>query len=204
MIHPSTELRLINPTVGYGVVATSFIPKGTITWVMDKLDRSFSEKQIANLGAAYQATLKKYCFRDQKGRYILCWDLGRYVNHSFAPNCLTTAYDFELAVRDIEKGEQLTNHYGYLNLEPMYLLSDDGLSEQLVSPQDLLKHAQEWDVQLHDAFQSVQAVPQVLENYLTDHMRKKIEAITSQKKKIDSIAKCYFDSSQSKTRRRHG
>lgn len=38
MIHPNTELKFISNQVGYGVVATSFIPAGTITWVLDKLD----------------------------------------------------------------------------------------------------------------------------------------------------------------------
>lgn len=37
MIHPDTEVRFINPEKGYGLVATKFIPKGTITWVQDDL-----------------------------------------------------------------------------------------------------------------------------------------------------------------------
>lgn len=41
MIHPHTELKHINNEVGYGVVATKFIPAGTITWVLDKLDQEF-------------------------------------------------------------------------------------------------------------------------------------------------------------------
>ena len=42
MIHPKTELQFINKEIGYGVVATEFIPAGTITWVLDKLDREFT------------------------------------------------------------------------------------------------------------------------------------------------------------------
>ena len=37
MIHPSTELRFINDEIGYGVVATRFIPKGTIVWALTNL-----------------------------------------------------------------------------------------------------------------------------------------------------------------------
>ena len=33
MIHPHSELRFFSPEVGWGVYATRFIPKGTITWV---------------------------------------------------------------------------------------------------------------------------------------------------------------------------
>lgn len=32
MIHPAMELKHISEEIGYGVVATAFIPAGTITW----------------------------------------------------------------------------------------------------------------------------------------------------------------------------
>jgi hypothetical protein len=51
MIHPDTELRFINEKIGHGVVATKFIPKGTITWVLDKLDRVFTSIRTATLRA---------------------------------------------------------------------------------------------------------------------------------------------------------
>ena len=31
------------------------------------------------------------------------------VNHSFKSTCMSTAYDFEIAIRDIYPGEQLTD-----------------------------------------------------------------------------------------------
>ena len=31
MIHPDSELRFINPIIGYGLFATSVIPRGTLT-----------------------------------------------------------------------------------------------------------------------------------------------------------------------------
>ena len=99
MIHPHTELRFINNEIGYGVVATEFIPAGTITWVQDKLDREFLPEEVGSLDPIYQSILDTYTFRNRVGNYILCWDNARYVNHSFNSNCLTTAYDFEIAVR---------------------------------------------------------------------------------------------------------
>lgn len=86
MIIPWTELKLINNEVGYGVVATRFIPKGTITWVFDKLDREFTPLQVEEMDGIYKDILSKYCFRNSKGNHILCWDNGRYVNHSFHSN----------------------------------------------------------------------------------------------------------------------
>jgi hypothetical protein len=46
MIHPDTELRFINNIIGYGVVAKNFIPKGTITWVQDDLDKIYNPEDI--------------------------------------------------------------------------------------------------------------------------------------------------------------
>ena len=74
MIHPHTELRFINYEIGYGVVATQFIPKGTITWAYDELDRSFTPAQVYAMDPVYQEILRKYCYRDNKGNHVLCWD----------------------------------------------------------------------------------------------------------------------------------
>ena len=112
MIHPKTELRLISDEIGYGVVAKEFIPAGTITWALDELDREFTPEHVKKMNPFYQNILETYCYRNNKGNLVLCWDYGRYVNHSFKSNCLSTAYDFEIAIRDIEAGEELTDDYG--------------------------------------------------------------------------------------------
>jgi hypothetical protein len=61
MIHPHTELRFISPELGYGVFARRFIPKGTITWALDALDRSFSPSQVSAMAPLYREILDKYC-----------------------------------------------------------------------------------------------------------------------------------------------
>jgi hypothetical protein len=112
MLHPHTELRFINDRIGYGVVATCLIPRGTITWVRDDLDRAFSAAQVAQMAPLYHAIVAKYCFVDARGNFILCWDLARYLNHACDPTCRSAGYDFELAMRDILPGEELTDDYG--------------------------------------------------------------------------------------------
>jgi hypothetical protein len=116
VIHPDTDLRPVDPRVGLGVVATKRIPKGTITWVHDDLDQSFSAEQVSGLGPLFQRTLDKYSYRDGAGRYVLCWDHARFVNHSCNPTCMAPAFDMEIALRDIEPGEQLTGDYATYNL----------------------------------------------------------------------------------------
>ncbi len=120
MIHPATELRFISEEIGYGVFAREPIPRGTILWVLCRLDMIFTPKEVAAFPPPYQPVLEQYSYIDAEGRVILCWDHGRYVNHSCEPAMLAVGGDFEIAVRDIAADEQVTCEYGHLNLiEPM-------------------------------------------------------------------------------------
>ena len=49
MIHPHTELKPINPVIGFGVFATASIPRGTIIWSPDPLDRVLTRAELAVL-----------------------------------------------------------------------------------------------------------------------------------------------------------
>ena len=153
MIHSNTELRFISPEIGFGVVATKLILKGTITWVFDSLDQIISLPALQQLDPLQKVFLEKYCYRDQHGDYVLCGDHARFVNHSFRSSCVSTAYDCELAVRDIQPGEELTDDYGYLNpSEPFDCLPEPGSPRTQVLPDDLLNFRAEWDAQLLEAF----------------------------------------------------
>lgn len=194
MIHPDTELKFINPIIGYGVVATRFIPKGTITWALDKLDRTFTENDVKKMGPLYEDIIEKYCYRDNKGRFVLCWDIARYVNHSFNSNCISTAYEFEIAVRDIYPGDQLTDDYGYLNLtDPFDCIPENGSERKRVMPDDLLTFHKVWDEKLLDAFKTFQSVNQPLKVFLPSEIQQKASDIALGKAKMDSILNCYFD-----------
>lgn len=193
MIHPNTELQFINKEVGYGVVATAFIPAGTITWVLDKLDREFSRKELDALEPIYQNILDTYTFRDNKGRYILCWDNARYVNHSFNSNCLTTAYDFEIAIRDIAIGEQLTDDYGYLNIPTPFRGMDEGTRRKVVYPDDLLKYYKLWDKKLQSVFHKILHLPQPLQPLIPDQLWKKVTQVALGKSEMESIINNYYN-----------
>ena len=163
MIHPHTRLQFISEAVGHGVVATERIPKGTITWAKDPLDQTLDQEAVDALGPPFRPMLDHFTYRDNQGRYVLCWDHGRYINHSAFPNCITTAYDFEIAVRDIEPNEQLTNDYGFLNLEyPFESFPEPGTDRRLILPDDLMRHYDRWDQQLQNAFPHFNAVEQAL------------------------------------------
>lgn len=193
MIHPSTEIRFISPEKGYGVVAKEFIPKGTITWVQDKLDMVFDKQKIEELGEAYAGIIDTYCFRDNQGNHILCWDIARFVNHSFNSNCLTTPYNFEIAIRDIQIGEELTDDYGYLNItEPFEGIPEDSF-RHIVYPDDLTRYHKIWDEKIADAMVFLQDVNQPLMNFLNDTTQVKIKAILMGELEMESILTCYYD-----------
>jgi uncharacterized protein len=200
MIHPKTELRFISKEVGYGVFATDFIPAGTITWVMDKLDREFRPEEFFAMDLVYQNIIDTYTFRNNIGNYILCWDHGRFVNHSFNSNCLTTAYDFEIAIRDILPGEQLTDDYGYLNIKDPFTAVDEGTERKIVYPDDLVRYYKVWDAQILKVFGKINTYEQPLRVLIKDELWDKVQKIIAGKQQIDSILNNYYDDPVLKTK----
>jgi uncharacterized protein len=200
MIHPKTELRFISNEVGYGVFATDFIPAGTITWVLDKLDREFRPEEFFAMDLVYQNIIDTYTFRNNIGNYVLCWDHGRFVNHSFNANCLTTAYDFEIAIRDILPGEQLTDDYGYLNIKDPFTAEDEGTERKIVYPDDLVRYYKVWDAQILKVFGKINAYEQPLRVLIKDELWDKVQKIIAGKQQIDSILNNYYDDPVLKTK----
>jgi hypothetical protein len=117
MIHPDTALVPISPEIGLGVVATRRIPMGTIMWVRDDLDVVVPPHVVARLDPLRWPVFDKYAFSDPDGNRILCWDHARFVNHSCEPNLLGVGMDLEIAMRDIEAGEELLDDYRNLYLD---------------------------------------------------------------------------------------
>jgi SET domain-containing protein len=190
MLHPDTEVRWISEEIGCGIVATCDIPKGTVTWVMDPLDRLFDSQQVAALPDRCRETLYKYSYRNRDGRYVFCWDNTRFMNHSFNPNCITTAYNFELAVRDIAEGEELTNDYGSLNILEPFHASDEGTERKIVYPDDLTRHFKQWDKKLECAFKRVHLVEQPLRELLSEAQWETACRIAEKHTPMDSILNC--------------
>ena len=186
MVHPDTELRYVNDSIGWGVFASRALPKGTIVWALDPLDQRFTAAQIATLPAHAQAALEKYSYIDARGRHILCWDHGRFFNHSCAANCLSLGYDFELAVRDIAAGEELTDDYGTLNpLAPFPCLCGAASCRGVVQPDDFARLGDRWNRRARDAFFLIPTVAQPLWNVLSE--RADIEAALADPNRVRPI-----------------
>ncbi len=111
MIIPWVQIVWISDVKGYGLVATRSIPKGTVTFVQDGLDIVISEDAYDKIDPGLLEHIEKYSYEDYLGNRIVSWDLAKYMNHDDNANTLTTGYGFEVAVRDIEAGEELTDDY---------------------------------------------------------------------------------------------
>ena len=193
MIHPHTRVQFVNDNIGMGLFATHLIPKGTIIWCLDKFDQIFSPDQVAKMPANYQDILDVYSFRNEKGEYVLCWDNTKYINHSSNSNCLTTAFQYEIAIRDIHPGEQLFNDYGYLKLtHSMQVEPEEGSDRTEVHPDDLLTYYNEWDDQLKDAYRFLKEVKQPLKKILSPELWKDAIEVSNEKKEMASIILNYF------------
>jgi len=192
MMHPDTEIQFISNEIGYGVVATKLIPKGSITWVQDELDQVYTPLQISKMREISRQMIDKYSFRNNKGNFVLCWDKSKYVNHSFRSNCLSTAYDFEVAVRDIYPGEELTDDYGYLNVTEAFKPKDEGTSRSTVYPDDLVHFHKEWDTQLADTFEYIKRVNQPLMPLIPDNIQQKLKLILEGREQLDSLISLYY------------
>lgn len=163
MLHPHTELRFVSEAIGYGVFATRLIPRGTITWVHDELDVVLSPARLASMPALYQGFVEKYGYTDGKGCTVLCWDNGRFVNHSCNASCRAAGFDFEIAVRDILPGEELTDDYGSLNAsEPFACLCGEVSCRHWVGQGDFERYGPQWDALVGESFPDLGRVSQPL------------------------------------------
>jgi len=164
MIHPDTRIYFISDAVGVGVVAKKLIPQGTLVWVRDPLDRELSAEEVASLPQVTRDFSLTYMYRNALGKYVLLWDHGKYVNHSFNSNCMPTPYGFDIALRDIQAGEELTEDYGLLNIIEDFKPEPEGSLQNrgVVRGDDLARMAPQWDLLLAPALKRIPLVEQPL------------------------------------------
>ncbi|NDP27404.1 MAG: SET domain-containing protein [Flavobacterium sp.] len=192
MIHPNTEVRFISKEKGYGVVATRLIPRGTITWVQDDLDQIFTREKIENLNPHIKKYLDTYSFTNKNGEMVLCWDNGKFVNHSFNPSCFSIPYDFEIAIRDIYPHEELTDDYGYLNVEQPFHAVDENTFRKSVYPDDILNFYKEWDVVIKENAPKVLELEQSLITLIPANTWKEFVNAVHNPNSMRSILECHY------------
>jgi len=182
VIHPKTELRHVSDTVGYGVFATEFIPQGTIVYVKDSLEIEVSEEDYHKHSKAVQDIIEKYSYIDERGYRIISWDFAKYVNHSCDSNTISTGYGFEIAIRDIQPGEQITDEYGIFNLDfSMGCSCGSSNCRKKISPTDFETYNSLWDEKITHALSKLKSVSQPLYGMIENGCRTELENYLNKK-----------------------
>ncbi len=176
MIHPNTQLRYIGEPIGSGVFASTDIPEGTIVYVKDSLELVITPTDYLMHDFSMKEVIDKYSYIDENGNRIVSWDFAKYVNHCCNCNTISTGYGFEMAIRDIKEGEQITDEYGIFNLDSeMTLMCGEQGCRKVIRPEDFDDHYQEWDKKIRGSIGKLFEVEQPLMPFIEEKTRKELD-----------------------------
>ena len=173
---------------GQGLFAAQGIPKGTriIQYIGARIPKEESVERLAQGNTYIFAFNERY---DIDGKTLK--NKARYINHSCEPSCRSAGYDFELAVRDIQPGEELTDDYGSLNLEYDFRCAcATAACRRTIHPDDLLTYAEQWDQIVAEPFRLMPTVAQPLWPLVKD--KEILEAVLACRMTIASCRENYY------------
>ncbi|MFA5956471.1 SET domain-containing protein [Hyphomicrobium sp.] len=108
----------VSDIAGIGLFAAEDIPKGTETWrFMGDFDRLLTEDEIESLPEVARANLLDHVYlHEASGKFVLCADNARFMNHADIPNTEGVhepgeIEGYDIATRDILAGEEITCDY---------------------------------------------------------------------------------------------
>lgn len=97
---------------GHGLFATTPIPRGTlIDHRCDRCKVICTRQQLETMSPGEQDKVLEHTYTTDTGDVILDCSIGRYMNHSCNANVLESDGGFDIAVRDIPAGEEVTCDY---------------------------------------------------------------------------------------------
>lgn len=188
MIHPNTELKFISPQVGYGVFATEDIQEGTIVYVKDSLELVVTPTDYLMHGQEMKEVIDKYSYIDQAGNRIVSWDFAKYVNHCCNCNTISTGYGFEIAIRNIHKGEQITDEYGIFNLDKeMVLVCGESGCRKRIAPSDFDNYYRDWDDKIKRSITKLFEVEQPLLPFIDEGTRHELDEFFTKPESYKSV-----------------
>jgi hypothetical protein len=103
---------------GIGLFAAEDIAEGTVTWRFWRdLDRLLMRDEIDKLPEPARSSLLDHVYLNEaSGRFVLCADNARFMNHADDPNTAGVhepgaIEGYDIAIRDIRAGEEMTCDY---------------------------------------------------------------------------------------------
>ena len=127
MLLVKTKTR-VSEIHGIGLFAAEFIPKGTMTWkFLEGFDLRLPKSILAELSTPAKEQFLKYSYLDSGSMlYELCSDDARFFNHSDTPNTGSISDIIDVALRDIQPGEELTCDYRTFDADWELKLKESG------------------------------------------------------------------------------
>lgn len=172
MIHPDTQLRWIDDHIGFGVFATAPIPVGTVLVAPDPLDQRISRKDFEQLPSIVADRAWHFMYHDEQGQLVLSWDHARYLNHACQANSLLTQWGFEIVVRPILTGDEVTTDYGALRLtQPVEMGCQCTPCRVVIGPDDPQMMGELWGEMIAEALLRAPHLPQPLEACFSPRQR---------------------------------
>lgn len=172
MIHPHTHLKIVSPEIGLGVFATKDIPLGTIVYAKDPLEIVIDKDQFESLPELVKQKADIYSYIESNGARVLSWDSAKFVNHCCEANTLSTGYGFEIAIRDIKAGEEITDDYGMFNIpQDMKLYCNCNGCREVLRAADFNQLVPYWDEKVITALASLRKVEQPLIDLIPTELR---------------------------------
>lgn len=167
MLNSNLRIQWISDEKGYGVFAAKDIRKGTVTFALDPLDIIIEKSQVKKQNDIIRYYIDRFSYEGPDGSRIISWDFGKYMNHCCNANTLTTGYGFEIATRDIEKGEEVTDDYRIFTTDHQLNMSCDKpnctQSLDFNYEVDLISR---WDSQIKEALMLFNYVDQELKPFI--------------------------------------
>ncbi len=175
MIHPNTRVKHFGKHRGSGIVATRFIPAGTLVWIPGTSDEILSYAQVSALSPERKAYLADYAYLTNAGTYMVSSDSARFVNHSCNANSLTIAGpEVSIAIRDIAINEELSEDYGlyYANGGFENCICGSEYCRGYIASTDIDRYGEEWDKSIAAALGHLRQVEQTLWAHLSAGLQK--------------------------------
>ncbi len=106
-----------SPIAGVGVFTSVSIPAGSLLWdFTEGVDLRLDPAVVAALPEPLGSRIRMYCYEEPDGRFVLCGDNAKFMNHAFEPNCDDRG-THTVALRDIDADEELTCDYRAFDAE---------------------------------------------------------------------------------------
>lgn len=187
MVIPWVKIVWISDFKGYGLIATQDIPKGTITFAQDGLDIVIPGSDLENLDPLLRINVEKYSYEDYLGNRIISWDLGKYMNHDDDANTLSTGYGFEVAIRDIKAGEEVTDDYR------IFSTHHDTSFKQPTKPIESIKPwpkelIEMWDSKVFHALKFIGGKDQPLVNFVQPDLMSEVHSLQKNPNSYRSVS----------------